>query len=118
LQRERQKERLAKQLYIGRFMAVCFLISWNTVCIMMGSVVADFANSWPDWAPGPSPFLILWVPYAFVGIGILALFASVVSWIKHPIRLEKLQGHSTITVLPDDTEYTGFQTSGYREPTV
>jgi len=34
----------------------------------IGFMFIDFAQNWPSWAPGPSPWSMVWIPFA-IGIG-------------------------------------------------
>jgi DNA-directed RNA polymerase subunit RPC12/RpoP len=88
------------------------------MAIVMGFSFVDFANSWPDWGPGPHPSLFVWIPFAFAGIGILFLLFIIIGWVRKPNRIDSIHGPPVESTTYDDIPSSSTQTSGYQEPTV
>ncbi|MDH4212683.1 MAG: hypothetical protein OEV85_02080 [Candidatus Thorarchaeota archaeon] len=108
----------SKESNCARIMIVGFLIIWITMAITMGFSFIDFANSWPDWGPGPHPSLFIWVPFAFAGFGFLFLLFIIIGWVRKPRKIGSIQRDPVVATQYDDTPSSSIQESGYREPTV
>jgi DNA-directed RNA polymerase subunit RPC12/RpoP len=102
----------------GRIMVIIFFIIWIAIAMTMGFSFIDFANSWPDWAPGPHPSLFIWVPFAFAGFGVLFLLFIIVGWLGKPRRKGSIQGYPVGATPYDEMPSSSTETSGYREPTL
>ena len=96
---------------------VSYIIS-IAILIWMGFFFIEFANTWPDWAPGPSPSMFVWVPFAIAGIVVLMFVVQVVKMVRTPSEASFTPRFSMRTSSYDDASFPGSQTSGYREPTV
>jgi len=107
-----------KESNCGRIMIVGFFIIWIAMATAMGFSFIDFANSWPDWGPGPQPSLFVWVPFAFAGFGVLFLLFIIIGWVRKPSRTDPIQGYPVSTAPYDDVQSSSTQQSGYRDPTV
>jgi predicted RNA-binding Zn-ribbon protein involved in translation (DUF1610 family) len=100
----------------GRIFIVGFFIIWIAGTISMGFFFIDFANSWPDWGPGPSPSLFVWIPFAMAGFGALILALNVYRWVKPSRMAVPERGYSTMESPYQGGRFASTQASGYREP--
>lgn len=57
---------------------VCFMIIFVGVAITMGAFITQMASNWPDWAPGPSPMIIVWIPYAMAAFVVIAFLSNII----------------------------------------
>jgi len=101
---------------VGRILFAGFMLIWiiSTVCI--GFLFMDFAESWPDWGPGPSPSLFVWVPFAMAGVGVLVLLVAAVSWVRPSDK--STQDLPIMSGTYDDFTSSSTVVSGHRAPSV
>lgn len=105
---------MSSSVSAGRALVAGFLLIWIISTVGVGFLFIDFAKSWPDWAPGPSPSLFVWVPFVMAGFGVLVLVMSVASWLRPSSKPS--QDLSIVTGAYDDTFSSGTVVSGYRAP--
>jgi len=83
----------------------------------MGFFFIEFANAWPDWAPGPHPSMFVWIPFAIAGFMVLMLVVQVVKMVRTPSGPASTQDFSMRTHSYDEIPSSSSQISGYHEPT-
>nr|KXH75422.1 MAG: hypothetical protein AM325_11290 [Candidatus Thorarchaeota archaeon SMTZ1-45] len=98
-------------------MFIGIYIIWIAIGVLMGFFFIDFANSWPDWGPGPHPSMFVWIPFAIAGVGVFALIVQIVNVVNERDESKHAQGFSARTYSYDDVPSTSTRTSGYLEPT-
>jgi predicted RNA-binding Zn-ribbon protein involved in translation (DUF1610 family) len=95
-----------------------FYIISIAIVIWVGFFFIDFANTSPDWGPGPSSSMFVWFPFAIAGVMALLLVAQIVNMVRRPGEASFTPGFSMRTTYHDDAFSSGSQTSGYREPSM
>jgi predicted RNA-binding Zn-ribbon protein involved in translation (DUF1610 family) len=102
----------------ARIALIIFYIISIAIVIWIESFFIDFANAWPDWGPGPSPSLFVWIPFAIAGIMVLMLVVQVVNMVRKPGEASLTPKFSMRTHSYDDIPASSSETLGYHETTV
>ncbi|MFW9845589.1 MAG: hypothetical protein ACFFD6_02490 [Candidatus Thorarchaeota archaeon] len=97
----------------GRVIFIGFMVIWILAAISMGFFFIDFAESWPDWGPGPHPSMFVWIPFAMAGFGVLVLVVTIISWVKGTSRPLFPKAPPTGRSGDDYISSTSSMTSGY-----
>jgi predicted RNA-binding Zn-ribbon protein involved in translation (DUF1610 family) len=100
----------------GRIFVILSYIISIAVAIWMGFFFIDFANTWPDWGPGLSPSLFVWIPFAIAGFITLMLLVQILRMVNERDESKQAQHSSTQAHSYDDARPTSTETSGYIEP--
>jgi predicted RNA-binding Zn-ribbon protein involved in translation (DUF1610 family) len=100
----------------GRIFVILSYIISIAVAIWMGFFLIDFANAWPDWGPGPSPSLFVWIPFAIAGFIAFMLLVQILRMVNERDESKRVQHSSTQAYPYYDARLTSTETSGYIEP--
>ena len=100
----------------ARIAVIVFYIISIAIAVWIGLFFIDFANAWPDWGPGPSPTLFVWIPFAIAGFIALMLLVQILRMVNERDESMQVQHASTQTYPYDGARTTSTETSGYLEP--
>jgi predicted RNA-binding Zn-ribbon protein involved in translation (DUF1610 family) len=75
----------------------------------------EFANTWPDWGPGPHPSMFVWIPFAIAGFGVVMLCVQLVNLVRAHRESESTQSYPMRSSPYDSLSSSSTQISGYRE---
>ena len=100
----------------ARIAIIVFYIVSIAIVIWIGFFFIDFANTWPDWGPGPSPSMFVWIPFAVAGAMAFILLTQILKMVNERDESKEALHSSTQTYPYDDVRPTSTQTSGYIEP--
>lgn len=94
---------------------ICFGIIWIGVCLTMGAFFTQFAEMWPSGGPGPSPSMLVWIPYAMSAFGVLMIVSAVWRLVNKNKAQPVYQEPTQSVVNPWAQKSSSWATSGYDE---
>lgn len=96
---------------------ICFMILFVGVAIAMGSFWMQMGSEWPEWAPGPSPLLFAWIPYAMAAFVVICFLSNIFTKIRKSRSPDTSIMYESRVDTYSAEDVSTYEASGYAEPT-
>jgi hypothetical protein len=93
------------------------MIVFIGVALTMGSFITQMASAWPDWAPGPSPMIMVWIPYAMAGLVVIAFLSNIIRNLRRTKTSDTSIRYESRIDTYSAEDVSTYEASGYGAPT-